>query len=96
MVISHNSYRTGKTLSPFTLIGLLISLASALMSSLLCLWGKVTLAILSSLTHFPQLRNAATSQCLDTMGHPAPSLMGIAHCHGFGNNQVCELIVFQF
>lgn len=36
----------------------------------------------------PQLRNAATTRCLDTMGHTAPSFMGVAHCHGFGNNQV--------
>ncbi|XP_037797454.1 N-acetylgalactosaminyltransferase 7-like [Penaeus monodon] len=41
--------------------------------------------------HWGELRNAATSQCLDTMGHPAPSLMGIAHCHGFGNNQLIRL-----
>ncbi|KAG0718492.1 N-acetylgalactosaminyltransferase 7 [Chionoecetes opilio] len=38
-----------------------------------------------------QLRNAATSRCLDTMGHSAPSFMGVAHCHGFGNNQLIRL-----
>lgn len=37
-----------------------------------------------------QLRNAATTRCLDTMGHTAPSFMGVAHCHGFGNNQVSQ------
>ncbi|KAK3859326.1 hypothetical protein Pcinc_034543 [Petrolisthes cinctipes] len=41
--------------------------------------------------HWGELRNAATSQCLDTLGHAAPSLMGVAHCHGFGNNQLIRL-----
>ncbi|XP_071524231.1 N-acetylgalactosaminyltransferase 7 isoform X4 [Panulirus ornatus] len=41
--------------------------------------------------YWGELRNAATSQCLDTMGHAAPSLMGVAHCHGFGNNQLIRL-----
>ena len=40
--------------------------------------------------NFIQLRNVAARQCLDTMGHGPPSLMGISHCHGFGNNQVCN------
>ena len=34
------------------------------------------------------MKNVAARQCLDTMGHGPPSLMGISHCHGFGNNQV--------
>merc|ERR550519_1416685 len=42
-------------------------------------------------THWGELRSAATSQCLDTMGHPAPGLMGVSHCHGFGNNQLIRL-----
>ncbi|XP_064092289.1 N-acetylgalactosaminyltransferase 7-like [Macrobrachium nipponense] len=25
------------------------------------------------------------------MGHAAPSFMGVAHCHGFGNNQLIRL-----
>ncbi|KAK7069252.1 N-acetylgalactosaminyltransferase 7 [Halocaridina rubra] len=41
--------------------------------------------------HWGELWNAATSQCLDTLGHAAPSLMGVAHCHGFGNNQLVRL-----
>ncbi|XP_050717980.1 N-acetylgalactosaminyltransferase 7-like isoform X2 [Eriocheir sinensis] len=41
--------------------------------------------------HWGELRNAATTRCLDTMGHSAPSFMGVAHCHGFGNNQLIRL-----
>ncbi|XP_045127026.1 N-acetylgalactosaminyltransferase 7-like isoform X2 [Portunus trituberculatus] len=41
--------------------------------------------------HWGELRSAATSRCLDTMGHSAPSFMGVAHCHGFGNNQLIRL-----
>jgi len=38
-----------------------------------------------------ELRNSAARQCLDTMGHGPPSLMGISHCHGHGNNQLLRL-----
>ncbi|XP_018027384.1 N-acetylgalactosaminyltransferase 7 isoform X1 [Hyalella azteca] len=41
--------------------------------------------------HWGEFRNAATSLCLDTMGHPAPNLMGVSQCHGFGNNQLVRL-----
>ncbi|XP_058790849.1 N-acetylgalactosaminyltransferase 7 [Phymastichus coffea] len=41
--------------------------------------------------HWGELRNAATSLCLDTMGHSPPNLMSISHCHGFGNNQLMRL-----
>ncbi|XP_046442678.1 N-acetylgalactosaminyltransferase 7-like [Daphnia pulex] len=41
--------------------------------------------------HWGELRNTAARQCLDTMGHQPPSLMGISHCHGFGNNQLFRL-----
>ena len=38
-----------------------------------------------------ELRNGASQQCLDTLGRPAPALMGVAHCHGYGNNQLIRL-----
>lgn len=38
-----------------------------------------------------ELKNTATSTCLDAMGHQPPSLMGIEHCHGYGNNQLMRL-----
>lgn len=41
--------------------------------------------------HWGELRNSANKQCLDTMGHGPPSLMGISYCHGFGNNQLFRL-----
>ncbi|KAF4517123.1 hypothetical protein B566_EDAN008882 [Ephemera danica] len=41
--------------------------------------------------HWGELKNKATDQCMDTMGHAAPTLMGMAHCHGFGNNQLVRL-----
>lgn len=41
--------------------------------------------------HWGELRNLAVKQCLDTMGHGPPSLMGISYCHGFGNNQLLRL-----
>ena len=39
----------------------------------------------------PQLRNAADGRCLDTMGQPAPTNMGVSPCHGYGNNQLIRL-----
>ncbi|KAG8038061.1 hypothetical protein G9C98_006386 [Cotesia typhae] len=41
--------------------------------------------------HWGELRNVATTACLDTMGHSPPSLMATSHCHGFGNNQLIRL-----
>nr|CAD7403158.1 unnamed protein product [Timema poppensis] len=41
--------------------------------------------------HWGELRNVASETCLDTMGHGAPTYMGTAHCHGFGNNQLMRL-----
>ncbi|CAG0924423.1 unnamed protein product [Notodromas monacha] len=41
--------------------------------------------------HVGELRNAATGNCLDTMGRAAPTPMGTAHCHGLGNNQLVRL-----
>lgn len=38
-----------------------------------------------------ELRNAATDNCLDTMGRAAPTTMGTAHCNGAGNNQLVRL-----
>ena len=42
-----------------------------------------------------QLRNVANRQCMDTMGHGPPSLMGMSYCHGFGNNQVMRRIIIS-
>ncbi|XP_014259783.1 N-acetylgalactosaminyltransferase 7 isoform X2 [Cimex lectularius] len=41
--------------------------------------------------HWGELRNLATQSCMDTMGHPAPTLMGLSYCHGHGNNQLVRL-----
>jgi len=41
--------------------------------------------------HWGELRNVANRQCMDTMGHGPPSLMGMSYCHGFGNNQLLRL-----
>lgn len=38
-----------------------------------------------------ELRSVATDTCLDAMGHQPPSIMGLQHCHGFGNNQLIRL-----
>lgn len=41
--------------------------------------------------HWGELRSVATQSCMDTMGHGPPTLMGMSHCHGFGNNQLIRL-----
>uniref|UniRef100_A0A224XKM4 Polypeptide N-acetylgalactosaminyltransferase n=1 Tax=Panstrongylus lignarius TaxID=156445 RepID=A0A224XKM4_9HEMI len=41
--------------------------------------------------HWGELRNVATQNCMDTMGQPAPTVMGMSHCHGQGNNQLLRL-----
>ncbi|KAL1122097.1 hypothetical protein AAG570_003503 [Ranatra chinensis] len=41
--------------------------------------------------HWGELRNVATQTCMDTMGHGPPALIGLSHCHGFGNNQLMRL-----
>ncbi|KAJ1519583.1 hypothetical protein ONE63_004858 [Megalurothrips usitatus] len=41
--------------------------------------------------YWGELRNRATSNCMDTMGHGPPSMMGTSHCHGGGNNQLMRL-----
>uniref|UniRef100_A0A0A9WWW6 Polypeptide N-acetylgalactosaminyltransferase n=1 Tax=Lygus hesperus TaxID=30085 RepID=A0A0A9WWW6_LYGHE len=41
--------------------------------------------------HWGELRNLATKSCMDTMGQPAPTMMGMSPCHGFGNNQLIRL-----
>lgn len=41
--------------------------------------------------HWGELRNSATQNCMDTMGHGPPSLMGMSPCHGFGTNQLLRL-----
>lgn len=38
-----------------------------------------------------ELRCVATDTCLDAMGRQPPSIMGLQHCHGFGNNQLMRL-----
>jgi polypeptide N-acetylgalactosaminyltransferase len=42
-------------------------------------------------TFWGELKNSATSKCLDAMGRQPPSLIGIQHCHGYGNNQLIRL-----
>jgi len=37
-----------------------------------------------------ELKNKGSMSCLDTLGRPAPTKMGISGCHGFGNNQVLK------
>ncbi|XP_071454962.1 N-acetylgalactosaminyltransferase 7 [Hetaerina americana] len=41
--------------------------------------------------HWGELHCVATDKCMDTMGHGPPSLMGVAHCHGHGSNQLLRL-----
>ncbi|KAF0314742.1 N-acetylgalactosaminyltransferase 7 [Amphibalanus amphitrite] len=41
--------------------------------------------------HWGELRNSADGRCLDTMGQPAPTNMGVSPCHGYGNNQLIRL-----
>ncbi len=35
-----------------------------------------------------EFRNKGTNSCMDTMGKPAPTKMGVSGCHGLGSNQV--------
>jgi len=46
---------------------------------------------LPSNIEFGELKNSATSKCLDALGKQPPSLIGVQHCHGFGNNQLIRL-----
>uniref|UniRef100_A0A1B6CZF7 Polypeptide N-acetylgalactosaminyltransferase n=1 Tax=Clastoptera arizonana TaxID=38151 RepID=A0A1B6CZF7_9HEMI len=41
--------------------------------------------------HWGELHNVASQTCMDTMGHGPPTLMGMAHCHGYGSNQLVRL-----
>ncbi|XP_075224342.1 N-acetylgalactosaminyltransferase 7 isoform X2 [Lycorma delicatula] len=41
--------------------------------------------------HWGELHNVASQTCMDTLGHSPPALMGMSHCHGFGNNQLLRL-----
>ncbi|KAK3917688.1 N-acetylgalactosaminyltransferase 7 [Frankliniella fusca] len=41
--------------------------------------------------YWGELRHRSTGNCLDTMGHGPPSMMGLSHCHGGGNNQLIRL-----
>ena len=38
--------------------------------------------------HWGELKNIGSKACLDSMGRPAPTKMGVSGCHGYGNNQV--------
>lgn len=38
--------------------------------------------------YWGEFKNKGSKQCMDTMGRPAPTKMGVSGCHGFGNNQV--------
>ncbi|XP_055711285.1 N-acetylgalactosaminyltransferase 7 [Phlebotomus papatasi] len=42
-------------------------------------------------THWGELRSVAQDTCLDAMGRSPPSIMGLQHCHGYGNNQLMRL-----
>jgi len=41
--------------------------------------------------HWGEFRNKGTNNCMDTMGRPAPTKMGLSGCHGAGNNQLVRL-----
>ncbi|XP_065342974.1 N-acetylgalactosaminyltransferase 7 isoform X1 [Cloeon dipterum] len=41
--------------------------------------------------HWGEMINKATKECIDTMGHAAPTVMGMSPCHGWGNNQLVRL-----
>ncbi|XP_073833113.1 N-acetylgalactosaminyltransferase 7 [Musca autumnalis] len=41
--------------------------------------------------HWGEMRSVATENCLDSMGHQPPAIMGLSHCHGGGNNQLIRL-----
>lgn len=38
-----------------------------------------------------ELINSANMKCFDAMGRQPPSLIGLQHCHGYGNNQLVRL-----
>ncbi|XP_035703837.1 N-acetylgalactosaminyltransferase 7 isoform X3 [Folsomia candida] len=38
--------------------------------------------------YWGEFRNKGTNTCMDTMGRPAPTKMGVSGCHGLGSNQV--------
>ncbi|CAG9801447.1 unnamed protein product [Chironomus riparius] len=38
-----------------------------------------------------ELINSANMKCFDAMGRQPPSLVGLQHCHGYGNNQLVRL-----
>lgn len=41
--------------------------------------------------HWGELKNVGTETCLDGMNRAPPALVGVQHCHGFGNNQLMRL-----
>ena len=41
--------------------------------------------------HWGELKNEATKQCLDSMGHHPPSTIGVSGCHGGGGYQLILL-----
>lgn len=41
--------------------------------------------------YWGELINSATMKCFDAMGRQPPSLIGLQHCHGYGNNQLVRL-----
>lgn len=41
--------------------------------------------------HWGELRNAASGQCLDSMGSAPPKVVSVSHCHGLGSNQLFRL-----
>lgn len=41
--------------------------------------------------HWGELRSVATESCIDGMNRQPPSIMGLQHCHGLGNNQLIRL-----
>jgi len=38
-----------------------------------------------------EMKNKGSNTCLDSLGRPAPTKMGVSGCHGYGNNQLARL-----
>lgn len=41
--------------------------------------------------YWGELISSANGKCFDAMGRQPPSLIGLQHCHGYGNNQLVRL-----
>ena len=50
--------------------------------------GSILIRTFTFQLFFPQIKNEATHNCLDTMGRKSGEALGLSYCHGLGGNQV--------